>query len=139
MTFSGSANVTRLNNGNTYINNTAVNGGVVKLSAAENIPSGVTVPGSTGWLVLDGGITFSAGVLDLNGFNQTANALSGLGNTVNGVITNSGASAATTNMITVLGTAGDVQRRDQRQRLRFQNRLDPLGHQRTALGWQLQL
>ncbi len=104
VTFSGSANVT-LNNGNTYINNTAVNGGVVKLSAAENIPSGVTVPGSTGWLVLDGGVT-GAGVLDLNGFNQTANALSGLGNTVNGVITNSGASAATTNMITVLGTAG---------------------------------
>ena len=104
LTFAGAATVT-LNNGNTYINNTAVNGGVVKLSAAEVIPSGTTVPGSTGWLVLDGGAT--AGTLDLNGFDQTANALSGLGGAVVGVITNSGTSLTTTNTLTV-GTAATI-------------------------------
>jgi autotransporter-associated beta strand protein len=104
LTFAGAATVT-LNNGNTYINNTAVNGGVVKLSAAEVIPSATTVPGSTGWLVLDGGAT--AGTLDLNGFDQTANALSGLGGAVVGVITNSGTSLTTTNTLTV-GTAATI-------------------------------
>ena len=100
--FIGGASVT-LNNGNTYINNTVINNGLVTLAAAEAIPSAVTVPGSTGWLVLDGGAT-AAGTLDLNGFNQSVNALSGIGGTVNGLLTNS-AAATTTNTLTALGSA----------------------------------
>lgn len=101
VTFNGKANVT-LNNGNTYINNTVIDNGVVTLAAADAIPSAATVPNSTGWLVLDGGA--SAGILDLNGFNPAVNALSGNAGTVNGVITNSSASTAT-NILTVLGSA----------------------------------
>jgi fibronectin-binding autotransporter adhesin len=85
----------------TYLGNTYINNGVVKLGAYRQIPDGDFVLGSTGWLILDGGAT-SAGVLDLNGFNQTVNALSGLGGTVVGVISNSAASG--TNILTV-GTA----------------------------------
>lgn len=102
MTFSGPAAVT-FNGGNTYIGNTYISNGVVKLGAAEAIPSTVTQPSSSGWLVLDGSATL-AGVLDLNGFNQSVNALSGVAGTVNGVITNSAASG--TNTLTVLGSAG---------------------------------
>jgi autotransporter-associated beta strand protein len=101
--FLGAANVT-LNNGNTYINNTVVDGGVVKLSANEVIPSAATVSGSTGWLVLDGSAT-TAGTLDLGGFNQSVNALSGTGNTVDGLITNSATATGITNILTVLGSA----------------------------------
>jgi fibronectin-binding autotransporter adhesin len=90
-----------LNGANSYLGNTYINNGVVKLGAAQEIPDGDTVPGSTGWLILDAGAT-SAGLLDLNGFNQTVNALSGLGGTVVGVISNSAASG--TNVLTV-GTA----------------------------------
>jgi len=49
--FLGAANVA-LNGGNTYINNTVIDGGVVTLGAAEVIPSAATVAGSAGWLVL---------------------------------------------------------------------------------------
>jgi len=101
VTFAGAAAVT-LTNGNTYINNTTINGGVVKLAVAEAIPSSATVANSTGWLVLNGGAA-AAGVLDLNGFNQTANALSGTAGTVTGIITNSALTG--TNTLT-LGTAG---------------------------------
>ncbi|HEV2692086.1 MAG TPA: autotransporter-associated beta strand repeat-containing protein [Verrucomicrobiae bacterium] len=101
--FLGAGNVT-FNNGNTYVNNTVVDGGVVKLNVNEAIPSAATVPSSTGWLVLDGSAT-TAGTLDLNGFNQTVNALSGLGSTTNGLITNSTASTISTNLLTVLGGA----------------------------------
>jgi fibronectin-binding autotransporter adhesin len=90
-----------LNGVNTYLGNTYISNGVVKLGAAQEIPDGDAVPGSTGWLILDGGAT-SAGVFDLNGFNQTVNALSGLGGTVVGVISNS--ASAGTNVLTV-GTA----------------------------------
>lgn len=103
LSFTGPASVT-LNNGNTYINNTTINNGVVKITSADAIPSAATLPGSTGWLVLDGGAA-AAGVLDVNGLNISVNALSGLGNTVNGMITNSGPSTTTTNMLTVLGSA----------------------------------
>lgn len=85
----------------TYLGNTYINNGVVKLAAAQEIPNGDAVPGSTGWLILDAGAT-SAGVFDLNGYDQTVNALSGLGGTVAGVISNSAASG--TNVLTV-GTA----------------------------------
>jgi len=90
--------------GNTYVNNTYISNGVVKLAAAEAIPSTATAASSTGWLVLDGGAS-SAGTLDLNGFNQTVNALSGVTGTVLGVITNTGTSTTTTNTLTVLETS----------------------------------
>ena len=101
LTFSGSATVT-LNNGNTYVNNTTIDGGVLKVAAADSIPSAATVTGSTGWLVLDGG-AIAAGTLDLNGFNITVNALSGLNNTVNGTVLNS--STGHTNTLTINGTS----------------------------------
>ena len=92
LTFSG--NLTY--QGNTYISN-----GVVKLTKSEQIPDGNNVSGSTGWLILDGGNTF--GTFDLAGFNETINALSGVAGTVDGLITNSGATG--TNGLTILGSA----------------------------------
>lgn len=86
-----------------YLGNTFISNGIVKLSASEKIPDAGTVPGSTGWLVLDGGV--SAGRFDLNGFNETVNALSGNAGTVNGVITNSGASGTST---LTIGTAATI-------------------------------
>lgn len=84
----------------TYQGNTYISNGVVKLTANNQIPDANSVSGSTGWLILDGGGT--AGAFDLNGFNETINALSGLAGTVNGMITNSSTSTATTNVLTVL-------------------------------------
>jgi len=84
--------------GNTYVSN-----GIVKLTASEQVPDGNAVAGSTGWLILDGGSS-TAGTFDMNGFNETINALSGLASTVNGVITNSG-SGTGTNTLTILETA----------------------------------
>jgi fibronectin-binding autotransporter adhesin len=101
LSFTGPATVT-LNNGNTYINNTVVGNGVVKVAAADSIPSAATVPGSTGWLVLDGGAS-AAGTLDLNGFSININALAGLNNTVNSTILNS--SATHTNALIINGAA----------------------------------
>lgn len=93
--FIGSGSVT-LGANNTYINNTYINNGTVKLGLANAIPNGGP---TTGWLVLDGGTT--AGVLDLNGFDQTVNAISGIGGTINGLVTNSAASPTVTNVITI--------------------------------------
>jgi fibronectin-binding autotransporter adhesin len=90
---------------NNYQGNTYIDGGVVKITSPDLIPDANSIAGSTGWLVLDGGAT-AAGTFDLNGFNETVNALSGLGSTVNGVITNSGTSTTATNVLTVLETAG---------------------------------
>jgi len=100
--FAGSGTVT-LGGANSYLNNTYITNGTVKLSASEVIPDANSVPGSTGWLVLDGGAT--AGTFDLNGFNETINSLSGLAGTVNGLITNSMASSTATNTLTVLENA----------------------------------
>ena len=96
LTFSGAGTAT-LTNGNTYINNTTINNGsaVVKLGGDEAVPSGATVFGSTGWLAVN------SGMLDLNGHNQSVNALSGA--TANGLITNSAATGAKT--LTVIGGA----------------------------------
>lgn len=96
LTFNGSAAVT-LNGGNTYINNTTVSGGVLTLAAANVVPNSINTPGSTGWLAVDG-----TGKVDVNGINLAVNALSG--NNATASITNS-ATAVTTNLITVLGTA----------------------------------
>lgn len=90
----GAATVT-LNNANTYFGNTAIINGVVKLGAAEKIPDAVTVPGSSGGL-------FLGGTLDLNGFNETLNAIIG----GSGVLTNSG--VAGTNTLTLGDESGGV-------------------------------
>ena len=89
---------------NTYLGNTYISNGIVKLLGSDVIPDANSAAGSTGWLILDGGVN-PAGTLDLNGNNETVNALSGVAGTYNGVITNSG-SATATNTLTVLGTAG---------------------------------
>src|SRR6185312_276017 len=86
----------------TYQGNTFISNGVVRLSAANQIPNGTNVAGSTGWLILDGSAS-RAGTLDLNGFDQAVNALSGLSGAFTGVITNSGTSTTTTNVLTVFG------------------------------------
>lgn len=90
---------------NSYLNNTYISNGVVKLTGAAAIPSGGS---TTGWLILDGGAT-TAGTLDLNGFNQTVNALSGLTGTVKGQILNNGGTLTNTltvNSIADTGFAG---------------------------------
>ncbi len=74
---------------NTYANNTAINGGTVKLAGPAVLPVGVT-----GWTVLDGGST--AGTLDLNGNNQTLNGLSGITGTTLGRIVNNGGTGVNT-------------------------------------------
>ena len=89
----------------TYTGNTFLSNGLVRLAGPNQIPDANSVPGSTGWLILDGSANQS-GALDLNGFDETVNALSGLGGTFTGVITNSGTVATTTNVLTILGTAG---------------------------------
>jgi autotransporter-associated beta strand protein len=81
------------------VNNTYISNGVVKLGSATAIPSGGA---TTGWLVLDGGATF-AGKLDMNGFDQTVNALSGLTGTFLGQIVNDGGTG--TNTLTINETA----------------------------------
>ncbi len=77
---------------NTYEGNTSISNGVLKLGASEVIPDGGT---TTGWLILDGGAT-NAGTLDMNGFNETVNNISGLGGAVLGQIINSAASGTNT-------------------------------------------
>ncbi len=88
----GAATVT-LNNANSYFGNTGISNGVVKLGAAEKIPDAITVPGATGGLYL-------GGTLDLNGFNETLNAIIG----GSGVLTNSGATG--TNTVTLGDESG---------------------------------
>lgn len=95
------SSTTTISGSQSYLGNTYISNGVIKLSASETIPDANTVVGSTGWLILDGGAV--AGTLDLNGLNETVNALSGLTGTVRGLITNSGSTG--TNQLTILGTA----------------------------------
>ena len=99
----GSATVSLAGSSLDYQGNTYISNGVVKLAANNQLPSASTVPGSTGYLNLDGGIS-SAGVLDMAGFNLTQNALSGQLNNVNGIITNSSTSTTTTNVLTLWQT-----------------------------------
>lgn len=80
---------------NTYQNNTTIQNGVLKLAASEVIPDGGFTYGS---LILDGGAA-TAGTLDLNGYNESVNALVGSPGPVPGVITNSAATG--TNTLTV--------------------------------------
>jgi autotransporter-associated beta strand protein len=84
-----------LSGANTYQGNTYISNGVVKLGASEVIPDGGA---TTGWLILDGSPTV-AGELDLNGFNETVNALAGLSDAVVGKIVNNSGTA--TNTLTV--------------------------------------
>ena len=112
--------------GNTYISN-----GIVKLSASEKIPDTQNVSGATGRLVLDSGVDV-AGTFDLNGFNETINALSGITNPIPSLITNTATSTTTTNVLTVLGTGPTnayLLRRHPRQCQRLQDRAGFVGHQ----------
>ena len=91
----------------TYQGNTEISNGVVKLGANNELPNTNNVAGSIGSLSIDGGTT-TPGTLDLNGFNATVNALAGLQNNVNGIITNSSTSTSTTNVLTALETAAST-------------------------------
>ena len=72
-----------LSSHNTYAGNTVLVAGTAKLGATEVIPDGV----GAGDLVLDGGAA-AAGTLDLNGFNETINGLTGVASNVLGQIVN---------------------------------------------------
>lgn len=87
---------------NQYQGSTYIDAGKLTLTAPDLIPDANSVGGSSGALVLDGGAT-AAGVFDLNGFNETINALNGASGTVAGMITNSSA-AVQTNTVTILGS-----------------------------------
>jgi autotransporter-associated beta strand protein len=100
--FQGTAAVT-LASTLAYQGNTYIGGGVVKLTAANMIPDALSVSGSTGWLILNGGAT-AAGTFNLNGFNETVNVLAGSAGTVSGVVTNSGTSG--TNVLTIGNDTG---------------------------------
>jgi autotransporter-associated beta strand protein len=76
---------------NTYLGDTSISNGIVKLGVPNAIPSTATVPGASGILAIAG----STATLDLNGFNQTVDELSG----TSGIVTNSAASG--TNALTV--------------------------------------
>jgi autotransporter-associated beta strand protein len=97
--FDGAATVA-YGGANSYLQNTFINNGVVKPTAANVIPNGGS---TTGWLILDGGAA-TAGSLDLNGFNQSINALSGLGGTVQGRIYNNGSGQNTLTIGTLATT-----------------------------------
>ena len=104
LSLDGPAIVTLAGTNNTYQENTWVHNGTLKLGTNNAIPSAITVPDSTGWLILDGGNT-NAGTVDLNGHNQTVNGLSGLTGTILGLITNSAASG--TNVLTINTLPGE--------------------------------
>lgn len=89
-----------------YQGATYIDEGKLTITAPDLIPDANSVSGSTGALTMDGGAT-SAGTLDLNGFNETINALSGASGTVQSVITNSSATVQT-NVIKILGNAAGV-------------------------------
>jgi autotransporter-associated beta strand protein len=91
--FDGPATVT-FGGVNHYLENTYIQNGLVTLTADNAIPSAATTTGSVGWLILDGG--GAAGILELNGHNQTVNALSGLSGTVLSQIVNNGGSGLNT-------------------------------------------
>ena len=84
----GSASLTKLgsqtlqiSNPNTYTGATTVTAGTLKLGAAEVLPDGI----GTGNVTVDG-------TLDLNGFSETINGLSGA---VSGVVDNTAVGSAT--------------------------------------------
>ena len=91
LSLAGPGTVT-LSGANSYLNNTTITNGILKLGADNAIPSGGS---TTGWLVLDGSAA-TAGILDLNGHNQAVNELTGLGGTVLGQIVNNGGSGLNT-------------------------------------------
>ena len=89
------SSVMTLSGANTWLGNTYVTHGTLKMGAANTIPNGDSVAGSIGWFILDGNTT-NAGTLDLNGYNEEVNLLIGLSGTALGDITNSAASGTST-------------------------------------------
>jgi autotransporter-associated beta strand protein len=98
---SGPATLT-LSGALSYLGDSSFSNGVVKITAANQLPNETTVAGSTGILNLDGG-PGGAAILDISGFNLTVNGLSGAYNAFNSSITNSTATAKT-NVLTVMNT-----------------------------------
>jgi autotransporter-associated beta strand protein len=82
------------NTGNDYAGDTTISTGILRLGAAGVLPEGT----GKGNVVLNGG-TAAAGTLDLNGFDETINGLSGSSNTVLGQVVNN--AAGTTKTLTV--------------------------------------
>jgi len=85
----------------TYQGTTEVSNGVIKVTSNNQLPNANSVAGSTGSLNVDGGL-ITPSILDMNGFSETVNGLSGAANTFVGIITNSSTSTTTTNVLTVL-------------------------------------
>jgi autotransporter-associated beta strand protein len=79
---------------NSYTGNTVIAAGSIRLGASEVIPNGV----GHGDVQLDGGDSV-AGTLDLNGFNETINGLSGVTGNVLGLVANN--AGTSTNTLTV--------------------------------------
>jgi autotransporter-associated beta strand protein len=79
---------------NSYAGNTVIAAGSIRLGASEVIPNGA----GHGDVQLDGG-DLVAGTLDLNGFNETINGLSGVTGNALGVVANNAGTA--TNTLTV--------------------------------------
>ncbi len=105
LSLDGPAVATIAGTNNTYLENTWVNNGTLKLGTNNAIPSAATIPGSTGWLVLNAG-SLTAGTVDLNGFNQTVNELAGTASTVLGQVVNNGGTG--TNILTVNALYGSA-------------------------------
>jgi autotransporter-associated beta strand protein len=94
-----------LGGSNDYYGNTIVSSGTLKLGSSKAIPNETVDSGATGLLNVNGGTTPPA-VFDLAGYNVTVNGLSSTTNTPLPMVTNSGASASTTNILTI-GDASD--------------------------------
>jgi fibronectin-binding autotransporter adhesin len=79
---------------NSYAGNTVIAAGSIRLGASEVIPNGA----GHGDVQLDGGDSV-AGTLDLNGFNETINGLSGVTGNALGLVANNAGTA--TNTLTI--------------------------------------
>ncbi len=91
----------------TYLGNTYIENGLVKLGANNQLPNMDNVLGATNTLNVDAGLT-SGGKLDMDGYNLTVNDLDGTTNVVGGVITNSSTTTTLTNILMVLNATNDT-------------------------------
>ncbi|MCX6970702.1 MAG: autotransporter-associated beta strand repeat-containing protein [Verrucomicrobia bacterium] len=78
------------NSGNSYQGDTTIESGYLQLGASNVIPDGA----NTGNVIMNGGTTL-AGKLDMNGFNETINGLSGTSNATSSQIYNNGSGTVT--------------------------------------------
>jgi fibronectin-binding autotransporter adhesin len=87
----GTGTLTLTNTANDYAGNTTIASSTLKVGAASVIPDGT----GKGNVIINGGAT-QAGTLDLNGFDETINGLSGTSNTVVGEVVNNATGTART-------------------------------------------